>query len=72
MPAVTLNLSPRAYAYAKRKTGYKRYGTGAFISEVLARAEAKEEALEQMRQALDGPPATPSRQSWEKTGIRVD
>jgi hypothetical protein len=72
MPAVTLNLSPRAYAYAKRKTGYKRYGTGAFISEVLARAEAKEEALEQMRQALDGPPATATRQSWAETGLRVD
>jgi hypothetical protein len=71
MPAVTLQLSPRAYAYLKRKTGYRKYGAGAFASEVIVAAEAAELARADVLRTLERENLI-TRQDWEKTGCNVD
>ena len=72
MPVATISLSEQAYQYFHRKKEGKSRGIGRFISECLSQAEARELALEQVRQALADPPVRPSKQSWESTGVRVD
>jgi hypothetical protein len=71
MPPVTLQLSPRAYAYGKRKTKYRKYGLGAFISECLVAQEAYEQGQDDLRRQLAKPEGT-SRQTWDETGCCVD
>jgi hypothetical protein len=72
MPVATISLSEQAFNYAHRKKEGRSRGIGRFISECLAQAEARELALEQVRQALADPPVRPSKQSWKASGVRVD
>lgn len=66
MPAITLNLMPEAAAYLKEKVAGRRTGHGNIVSVLLLIEKAKEEE----RKAKYAAKST--RQSWEKSGVRVD
>jgi hypothetical protein len=71
VPAVTLQLSPRAYAYVRRKIGHRKYGGGAFVSECLVAAESAEHARAELLRKLEKSKVI-TRADWEKKGGNVD
>jgi len=64
---MTITLTDNAMAFLRDKVS-KRIGYGAYLSTLLVAEQVREE----LRRELAQQPTRPTRQSWEKTGVRVD